>query len=201
MSQQQQPLDDWEEAADNDQNLSQQTSRINISAQAPSFRPQASTFVPGGQQAYYPQQPYYQQPQQQQMYGNQYSYPQYGQPSYGYQQQGGYGGGYGPQYGGQPQFQPQLLQRGQTPPTQTKKETGMLLDGIRLTFVEGTKSSGLPSLPPPRAPISGNPAAPIEMDMALQAAGATTPSTPSNQLAMPRRRAGVAMPPSPPRPA
>jgi peptide chain release factor subunit 3 len=161
MSQQQQPLDDWEEAADDDQNLSQQTSRMNISAQAPSFRPQASTFVPGGQQAYYPQQPYYQQPQQQQMYGNQYSYPQYGQPSYGYQQQGGYGGGYGPQYGGQPQFQPQLLQRGQTPPTQAKKETGMLLDGARLTFVEGTKSSGLPSLPPPRAPISGNPAAPM----------------------------------------
>lgn len=160
MSQQQQPLDDWEEAADNEQNLSQQTSRMNISAQAPSFRPQANTFVPGGQQAYYPQQQYYQQPQQQQMYGNQHAYPQYGQPSYGYQQ-GGYGGGYGSQYGGQPQFQPQVLQRGQAPPTQAKKETGMLHYGIKLTFVEGPKSSGLPSLPPPRAPISGNPGLPM----------------------------------------
>src|SRR5947207_195337 len=33
--------------------------------------------------------------------------------------------------------------------------------GSNLTFVERTKSSGLPSLPPPRAPISRNPAAPM----------------------------------------
>jgi len=131
--QQQQPLDDWEEAADNEQKLSQQTSRMNISAQAPSFRPQANAFVPGGQQAYYPQQQYYQQPQQQ-MYGSQHAYPQYGQPSYGYQQQGGYGGGYGSQYGGPPQFQPQVLQRGQTPLTQTKKEISMLLYGLQFDF-------------------------------------------------------------------
>ena len=164
--QQNPPADDWEEAADSEQNLSQATSRMNISAQAPSFRPQANTFVPGGAQTYYPPQQYYQQggypQQQQQMYGNQPVYPQYGQqPQYGYQQQGGYGGGYGAQYGAQQQFQPQVLQRGQAPPTQARKESGMIFNLIATNSVEGTKSSGLPSLPPPRAPISGNPAAPM----------------------------------------
>ena len=118
--QKQQPADDWEEAAD----LSQQTSQMNISAQAPAFRPQANTFVPTGQQQFYPPQQYYQQggyPQQQPMYGSQPTHPQYG-PPYGYQQQGWYGGGYSAQYGSQQQFQPQVLQRGQNAPTQTKKD-------------------------------------------------------------------------------
>ena len=164
--QQNPPADNWEEAADSEQDLSQGTSRMNISAQAPSFRPQANTFVPGAGQNYYPPQQYYQQggyPQQQaqQMYGNQPAYPQYGQqPQYGYQQQGAYSRAYGAQYV-QHQFQPPVMQRGQTPPTQTKKESGLILDMMATNSVEGTKSSGLPSLPPPRAPISGNPATPM----------------------------------------
>jgi peptide chain release factor subunit 3 len=88
-------------------------------------------------------------------------YPQYGQPQYGYQQQGGYGGGYGAQYGVQQQFQPQLLQRGQPAPAQVKKESGMVMKLILSNSVETTKTSGLPSLPPPRAPISGNVSVPI----------------------------------------
>jgi hypothetical protein len=131
--QQQQPpapaADDWEQAADSDAQavagLGQQTSRINISAQ-PAFRPQASSFVPGGSQPFYPQQPYYPQGGYQQQQYN--PYPQYGSPQAqhgGYQQQqGGYGGQYGvPQYAPQPPqqqpqqpqqapYQPQILQRG-----------------------------------------------------------------------------------------
>ena len=173
--QQQQPADDWEQAADTEQQtLSQQTSRININSQ--SFRPQASSFVPTGAQPFYPQQ-HYQYPQQQQqqqpMYNPQQVYPQYGQPQYGYQQPGGGGGGgyaagYGAQYGvpqQQPQqFQPQVLQRGQPAPAQAKKENGITHDPLHtaqteLTHlpVEPSKSSGLPSLPPPRAPITGSP--------------------------------------------
>ena len=127
------PVDDWEQAADSEQqNLAQQTARINISAQAPAFRPQASAFVPGGSQGgYYAQQPYYPQGG----YGQQYAtYPQYGQqPQYGYPQQGGYGGGYGAQYAvpqqqqqQQQAYHPQVLQRGQTPPVPATKKEGML---------------------------------------------------------------------------
>src|SRR5215469_1319171 len=102
MAHKQQPANDWEQAADED--LSQKTSQMSLSGQA-SFRPQASTFVPGQN---YPQQ-YYQYPQDysQQYYGGQQAYPQYGQPQYGYaDSQGGYGrgygGGYGAGYGSQP---------------------------------------------------------------------------------------------------
>jgi hypothetical protein len=114
--------DDWEQEADNEQYLAQQTSRMNINAQAPSFRPQANTFVPGGQ-PFYSQQQYYQNQgyPQQQMYGTQPSYPQYQQSQYGYQQQqGGYGGYGAPQQS----YQPQLLQRGQNTTSHTKKESG-----------------------------------------------------------------------------
>ena len=113
------PVDDWEQAADQtDQNLSQQTSQLNISAGAPEFRPQASQFIPGQSfyPQYYPQQPMYSQQQ----------YPPHGQgygQQYGYNQQGGYGGGYGAQggytqYRGQQQYQntPPVLQRGQNQP-------------------------------------------------------------------------------------
>jgi hypothetical protein len=122
--------DDWEQAADSDAQavagLGQQTSRISISTQ-PAFRPQASSFVPGGSQPFYPQQQYYAQGGYQQQPHS--PYPQYGgeQAQYGgYQQQhqGGYGAQYGvPQYQRQPQqqqsqqpqqgiYQPQILQRG-----------------------------------------------------------------------------------------
>jgi peptide chain release factor subunit 3 len=181
MASPQQQADDWEQAADTEQqNLTQQTSRMNINSQ--SFRPQANTFVPSSAtsaQPFYPQQHYQYpqpQPQPQPMYSAQQIYPHYGQPQYGYQQQGGggYVGGYGAQYGGQqqpPQFQPQVLQRGQPAPVQAKKENGINPSFTRtlpthtpqtlLTFlhVETPKSSGLPSLPPPRAPITGNPSA------------------------------------------
>jgi len=130
---QQGAVDDWEQAADTDQNLSDQTSRMNINANAASFRPQATNFVPGGgQQQYYAQQPAYGQGGYQ-TYGNQATYGQYPQGQYNYQQGGypggygsGYGGGYGNQYGGQqPQFQPQVLQRGQEmPPAQPKPGKG-----------------------------------------------------------------------------
>ena len=162
-SQQNPPVDDWEQAADQtDQNLSQQASRLNISARAAEFRPQASQFVPG-QQQFYPQ--YYPQ-QQQQMYSQQ-QYPQYGQPygqqQYGYDQsQGGYGGGYGAQggYGSQyssQQYQapPQVLQRGQTPPT---AQPGIFFSNqLGLIFLlEKPKTSGLPTLPPVRAVNAAN---------------------------------------------
>jgi len=121
---QQQPADDWEQVADSDQNLSQQTSQMHISGQAPAFRPQAATFVPGsGGQHFYPQYNYQQGYPQASMYGAQPLYPQYGQSQYGYQQQQG---GYGMQYGAQQQYQPQVLQRGPPPPTQTKKESGII---------------------------------------------------------------------------
>ena len=162
--QQQGAADDWEQAADTDQSLSDQTSRININANAPSFRPQATSFVPGGQQQqYYAQQPAYGQASYQ-TYGNQAAYGQYPQGQYSYQQgghpgaYGGYGGGYGNQYanqygGQQAQYQPQVLQRGQELPTQPKPGT---VERSYLLTVDAPKSSGLPSLPPPRAPISGN---------------------------------------------
>jgi hypothetical protein len=107
-SEQQAPVDDWELAADNerDQNLSQQASHMHISRQAPSFRPQANAFVPGGQ-PFCPQQQFYQQgyPPQQQVYGAS-SYLPYRQQQYGYQQQQDrYVGGYGAQYNIQ-QYQP-----------------------------------------------------------------------------------------------
>jgi len=190
--QQQQPADDWEQAADTEQqNLPQQISRMNINSQ--SFRPQANTFVPSasaGAQSFYPQQNYQYPPpqQQQQMYNAQQMYPQYGQPQYGYQQQaGGYGGGYGAQYGSmQPQqqpYQPQVLQRGQPAPSLARKENGttsfyphvsaFTLTGLSL---ESSKPSGLPSLPPPRAPIAGNPSA------APMAGKSTAPTGPAKVL-------------------
>ena len=160
----QEPVDDdWEQAAD----LSQQTSQMHISQQQqqqqqpqPSFRPQANTFVPGGQ-PFYPQQQYYQQgyPSQQQGYGAQGGYPQYSQGGYGYPQQGGYGGGggYDAPYGAQQAYQPQLLQRNQNPPVQTAKKPGTSMISDLANSVEEKKTgSGLPSLPPPRAPIAGN---------------------------------------------
>lgn len=204
--QQQQPADDWEQAADTEQqNLPQQMSRVNINAQ--SFRPQANTFVPSaaaGSRPFYPQHQYYpqlpqQQQQQQQMYNAQQGYPQYEQSQYGYQQQaGGYGGGYGAQYGvGQPlqqQYQPQVLQRGQPAPSLARKENGMApfyphAPGFKLTRLsaETSKPSGLPSLPPPRAPISGNPSA------APMPGKSTPPTGPAKVLKI----GGSAAPPKP----
>jgi hypothetical protein len=128
--QQQQPpapaTDDWEQAADSDAQavagLGQQTSHINISAQ-PAFRPQASSFVPGGSQPFYPQQQFYTHGGYQQPQYN--PYPQYSghQAQYSGHQQQQQQGGYGPQYVGphyqqqqqQPQqaaYLPQILQRG-----------------------------------------------------------------------------------------
>jgi peptide chain release factor subunit 3 len=123
------PANDWEQAADSTPDpasLAEQTSRMNISAQAPVFRPQASTFVLGGV-PFYPQQPYYAQQQQQQQggYQPQYAgYPPYNQHlQYNYHQ-GGHGGYDTPHYAvprqqqqQQTAYQPLVLQRGQTPPT------------------------------------------------------------------------------------
>lgn len=122
-------LDSWEDdPAAQDDNLAQQAQqRLNISAQASTFRPGASSFTPGAasftpgqpyQYGGYPQYGQGQYPQYQQPYGGyqqQQQYPQYNQ---GYGQQGNYGQIYGGQYGQsqqqqqqpqQQQFQPQKI--------------------------------------------------------------------------------------------
>ena len=143
-------------------------------------------------------------------------YPQYGQPHYGYQQPGGYGGGYGAQFGAP---QPQLLQRGQPAPSHAKMENGMTQPftcGTNFTdvlHVETPKSTGLPSLPPPRAPITGNPsaapmsaksAAPTGPAKVLKIGAGTSSSKPVEKKETPEKKAEPASKPLPaddPKPA
>ncbi|RAL62579.1 hypothetical protein DID88_004428 [Monilinia fructigena] len=135
-------LNSWEDdpAAQEDNNLSQQTQRLNLNAnpQARSFQPGANSFQPGAQ-SFQPGQPYqpyaggYEQYGQQQAYGQYQNqgyggYPQYGQQGYnqyqqgGYNaggyQQGGYNAGYAQQYPGYAQ-QPQAAAQSSQAPRKT----------------------------------------------------------------------------------
>ncbi|KAA8565579.1 hypothetical protein EYC84_009431 [Monilinia fructicola] len=135
-------LNSWEDdpAAQEDNNLSQQTQRLNLNAnpQARSFQPGANSFQPGAQ-SFQPGQQYqqyaggYEQYGQQQAYGQYQNqgyggYPQYGQQGYnqyqqgGYNaggyQQGGYNAGYAQQYPGYAQ-QPQAAAQSSQAPRKT----------------------------------------------------------------------------------
>jgi peptide chain release factor subunit 3 len=67
------------------------------------------------------------------------------------------------------------MQRGLNASNQTKKEGGTLHAESCANITEGTKSGGLPSLPPPRAPITGSATAPMPSK-------ATAPSGPAKVL-------------------
>ncbi|TEY34570.1 hypothetical protein BOTCAL_0627g00060 [Botryotinia calthae] len=136
-------LNSWEDdpAAQEDNNLSQQTQRMNLNAnpQARSFQPGANSFQPGAQ-SFQPGQQYQQYGGGYDQYGQQQNfaqyqnqgyggYPQYGQQGYNNQyqqggynaggyQQGGYNAGYGQQYPGYAQ-QPQAATQSSQPPRQT----------------------------------------------------------------------------------
>ncbi|CAD6449367.1 9e67b3ae-8bb0-452b-be19-1a4a8df06eda [Sclerotinia trifoliorum] len=135
-------LNSWEDdpAAQEDNNLSQQTQRMNLNAnpQARSFQPGANSFQPGAQ-SFQPGQQYQQYGGGYDQYGQQQGYAQYqnqgygGYPQYGQQgynqyqqggynaggyQQGGYNAGYAQQYPGYAQ-QPQAAAQSSQPPRQT----------------------------------------------------------------------------------
>ncbi|KAF7944014.1 hypothetical protein EAE96_010424 [Botrytis aclada] len=136
-------LNSWEDdpAAQEDNNLSQQTQRMNLNAnpQARSFQPGANSFQPGAQ-SFQPGQQYQQYGGAYDQYGQQQNfaqyqnqgyggYPQYGQQGYNNQyqqggynaggyQQAGYNAGYGQQYPGYAQ-QPQAATQSSQPPRQT----------------------------------------------------------------------------------